>query len=579
MDEQLCEKNELKCMWAGILSILNSSYQGHRPSPFRMISSRRAAKTNVSANKSRKLDDDSPVGFDEKCRKLQNKEANIGIEKRSVRNLIQDDMYIDSHENKKISKLVDRPIKTHKEARKTSRLRANQSSFESNAKCSINTQPSSTSPEVDEEIMQQARMSVKAFIDEMFVDSKLVIREENPTSNEPLPFSDALHVLSSYKKDSDCSIIRPSHKASHGKIRKPAVFFSVKDIKHKLKHLRKDALPHKRSHSGNDCKFSFSSKNGKEKARKRVEFKEAEKNTRKKIDFSISGFSNSDKTNSFLTRRSTDEDSSSHDSSIFETGDTRFNDEPQVTETENTVITSSASGSVSENETFTSTTDEQESPISVLKQVFFTEVANISPSNTILQTGRRKRPHHKRIFFESCSIESYPQDDQPIGEKDFISKYVHWLLQSSFLNWEKLSELGPRPERLLLHSYSFNETELFASSRYINHRLLFDHVEEVLHEIHRSHFSFFPRQEVLKHEKSVLPLEKLVLDEIMRKPSAYNLQLTSTEGRTGNELLTSDVLDSRSWIDARTEAEYIIVHISENILEECVLDIILESHS
>ncbi|GER30355.1 hypothetical protein STAS_06294 [Striga asiatica] len=565
MDQELCDKSELKCTWAGIFSILNSG-QSYRPSPFKLISSRRAAKTNISANKSRKLDDDSPVGFDEKCQKTQNKEAKIGTEKRSVRNLIKDDMYIDSHENKK---------KNYKEARKTSHLRGNRSSSESDAKCSTNIQPSSTSPEVDEKIVQQARNSVKAFIDEMFVDGKLLIREENSTRNEPLPFSDALHVLSSYKKDSDCSIIRPSHKASNGKIRKPTVFFSVKDIKHKLKHLRKEASPHKRSH------FS-SSQNGKEKFRKRVEVKEQEKNTRKKIDFSISRFSNSDETNSFLTRRSTDEDSSSHNSSIFETDhNTRFNDEPQVIETENTVITSSASGSVSDNETFTSTTDEQESPISVLKQVFFTEVAIISPSNTILQTGRRKRPHHhRRIFFESCSIESYPQDDQPINEKDFISKYVHWLLQSSFLNWEKLSEIGPRPERLLLHSYLFNETELFASNRqYINHRLLFDHVNEVLLEIQRSHFSFFPRQQVLRHEKSVLPLEKLVLDEIMRKPEAYSLQLTSTEGRTENELLTSDVFDSRSWIDARTEAEYINVHISEDILEECVLDIILEFHS
>ncbi|GER47743.1 phosphatidylinositolN-acetyglucosaminlytransferase subunit P-related [Striga asiatica] len=686
MDQELCEKSELRCMWAGIFSILNSS-QGY-PSPFKLISSRWEVKSNITG-KSRKVD--NQPAFVEECQKAKTKEAANSASEKSVRSLIQDDLYIDSQKNKKFpikycklpkaaSKLTDRSLKPHKQARKTSHLsayRSNQST--SNDKSSIdNHHQPSNSPDSDEKIMQQARMTIKAFIDQMFVDGKFV--REKKTSTEPLPFSDALQVLRvNNRKDSLVDHLQEpdSHKKSNEKNEKTAIF-SVREMKHKLKHLRKEA-PQKRSDFENVCRV------------KKIELKEPPEAMRTKIDFSISRFSKREEFDLaveikkrrlsarlksltehefFLRRdnqcscsprtklkvqdsfhqpeerkiclspvrktgeeviitsredeckksdedssltRSTDEEDSLHESSNSEIGYMGFNGESEthIVETKNichsdgTVITDSTSDLLSENDTFTSTTDdlpstprsahslntseniknhdEQESPVSVLEQLFFAEDANNnSPSNITLQTGR-KRSHPRCLHFERFSIESYPQD-QPMTEnayidkKDYISKYVQLVLQSSFLNWEQLSEIGPRPQKLL-HSSLFDEIEFLTSDHHhINHRLLFDHVNEVLLEIHRSHFSFFPWPEFFKPKKCILPLEKFVLDEIMRKTADYSL-LTSTEGRTVDQLLANDVSDSRSWIDARTETEYIMIHISEDILEECVLDIILGSRS
>ncbi|CAA0831556.1 Unknown protein [Striga hermonthica] len=590
MDKELCEneKNELRCMWAGIFSILNSG-QGY-PSPFKLISSRRAVKSNITEDKSRKVNN-QPAGFDEECQKAQNKEAANSATEKSVRSLIQDDMYIDRQKNKKFpikycklpkagSKFTDRSIKPHEPARKTSHLRAYQSNRStSNDKSSVDNhhQPSTTSPDSDEKIVQQARMTIKAFIDQMFVDGKLV--REQPTSTEPLPFSDALQVLRvNNRKDSFVDLLQESD--SHKKSNEKLAIFSVREMKHKLKHLRKEA-PQKRSDFENVSRF------------KKLELKEPPEAMRTKIDFSISRFSKREEFDIALEikkRRLSARLKSLTEHEFFPRRDNQCSCSPRT----------KLKDLLSENDTFTSTTDdlpstprsahslntaeniknhdEQESPVSVLEQLFFAEDANNSPSNIMLQTGRR-RSHPRRLYFERFSVESYPQD-QPmtenayIDEKDYISKYVQLVLQSSFLKWEQLSEIGPRPQQLL-HSSLFDEIEFLTSDHHhINHRLLFDHVNEVLLEIHGSHFSFFPWPEFFKPKKCILPLQEFVLDEIRRKTADYSL-LTSTEGRTVDQLLANDVSDSRSWIDARTETEYIMIHISEDILEECVLDVIL----
>ncbi|KAK4422599.1 hypothetical protein Salat_1842400 [Sesamum alatum] len=265
---------------------------------------------------------------------------------------------------------------------------------------------------------------------------------------------------------------------------------------------------------------------------------------------------------------------------------------------ERTDTTHPTLSSFPENETFTNTVDEypstptsiyqldrpenvkrqeeHRSPVSVLEQ-FFTEDAN-SPSSIMLQTARQPlKP--RRLDFEECSFQTSPQEppisaaSASIIEQDHVSCYVHFVLQASRLTWDQLSEIQPLSEELLNPSL-YDEIDFQPPDAHFDPKLLFDHINEVLLQIHRSHLCSPPLLSFLKPRISSVPLEEVVLDQIMKEAEFYLLPWT--EETTLDELVVKDVADSRMWLDVRIETEQIMIHISEEVVEELILDTLLE---
>lgn len=248
----------------------------------------------------------------------------------------------------------------------------------------------------------------------------------------------------------------------------------------------------------------------------------------------------------------------------------------------------------SENETLTSTLDdipftplsscdstkyqEHRSPVSVLEP-FFTDVINSPPSTTFQTVERSLQP--LRLDFEECSSDSTPHDPEHDiktckHEQDQISVYVHLVLQASCMNWDHLSDISPLPEELI-HASLFDELEFPLIDPNLNPKLLFDHIHEVLLEIYQWNFSSPPWLTFIKPKITSLPLEEVVLDEIMKQADFY--VLPQTEKRTLNQIVSKDIANSRTWLDVRLDTEQVVIQVSEDFIEELILDVLLEFHT
>ncbi|XP_073298737.1 uncharacterized protein [Primulina huaijiensis] len=249
----------------------------------------------------------------------------------------------------------------------------------------------------------------------------------------------------------------------------------------------------------------------------------------------------------------------------------------------------------SENETLASTLDdipftslsicdstkyqeEHLSPVSVLEP-FFIDVIN-SPPSTVFQTVERSL-QPLRLNFEECSSDPTTHDPKLDiktckNEQDHISVYVHLVLQASCVNWDHLSDISPLHEELI-HASLFDELEFPLIDPNLNPKLLFDHINEVLLEIYQWNFSSPPWLTFIKPKITSLPLEEVVLDEIMKEADFY--VLPQTERRTLNEIVSKDIAHSRTWLDVRLDAEQIVIQVSEDFIEELILDVLLEFHT
>ncbi|KAL3652706.1 hypothetical protein CASFOL_002387 [Castilleja foliolosa] len=237
-------------------------------------------------------------------------------------------------------------------------------------------------------------------------------------------------------------------------------------------------------------------------------------------------------------------------------------------------------GSQSENETSTSTVDdiikyqdEHRSPVSVLDP-FFIEYAN-SPPSTGLQTSKLNRQKLKplHIDFENCSFGSSPCTQ----EQNHISHYVHLVLEASCLNWDQLSEITS-PHEEILDSFLFDEVEFISPTEcYFDPKLLFDRINDVLLEMYKYRFCPSPWPTFVKPRFGSVPLAELVFDEIMKDAEFF--LLPTTEKRTLDQLVSKDVAKCGPWIDDRVDTEEIVIEVSEEMVEEFVLDVLVEFYT
>ncbi|XP_075508571.1 uncharacterized protein LOC142545331 [Primulina tabacum] len=219
--------------------------------------------------------------------------------------------------------------------------------------------------------------------------------------------------------------------------------------------------------------------------------------------------------------------------------------------------------------------EEHQSPVSVLEP-FFTD--SISPQSILLQTADPEPVQPLHLDFEECSSESIPQNPQTnasssVNEDNDISRYVHLVLQASYLNWDHLSAMKP-PHQEVLDPSLFDEVEFLPVDSTTDPKLFFDHINEVLLQIYLCHFYFPPSMAFVKPKMVHFPLAEAVLSEIMREADFY--QLPQSQKRTLDQIISNDVTNSRSWLDIRLDTKQIVNDVSEEVLEESILDIILE---
>ncbi|KAL2525028.1 Protein of unknown function (DUF3741) [Abeliophyllum distichum] len=218
------------------------------------------------------------------------------------------------------------------------------------------------------------------------------------------------------------------------------------------------------------------------------------------------------------------------------------------------------------------------SPVSVLDP-FFTDDTT-SPPSTVVQSARQPL-QPLRIDFEQYSHEKSLIDPPvtptaSIDQRDSISGYVHSVLKASRVCWNDLSMIRAIPEQLL-HASVFDEVEFLPTESRCDPKLLFDHMNEVLLEIYQRQISSSPWLSFIKPEIRSVPLEDRVFEEVTKN---VKFHLLPHLGPITLDLLTRrDLEKSGSWLDLRLDTEDIAIHISEDILEESVVDIILESNA
>ncbi|KAK6158204.1 hypothetical protein DH2020_005518 [Rehmannia glutinosa] len=313
-------------------------------------------------------------------------------------------------------------------------------------------------------------------------------------------------------------------------------------------------------------------------------------NTSHRVTESSSKISNGRERACLSPLSSNTEVTSCDDTDISATNDMKSNGEPKIVEMDRIIRPqlhtsevpneiNSIDNSFSENEALSSTVDEFPStPLSIdqldgadsiknqeehrspfLSSSHFTQKMLTVHQASRQTDGQKLKP--LRLVFEEC-----------IQEQDHLSQYVHSVLQASCLNWDQLSRIKFPPEELLDASL-FDEVEFLLIDCYFDPKLLFDRINEVLLEIYRFHFCSPPWPAFAKPKIGSMPLAELVLDEIMTEADFY--LLPRTEKRTLDQLVSKDVADCRSWLDVRLDTERIVTEISEDFVEESILDILV----
>ncbi|KAL6502334.1 hypothetical protein OROHE_024612 [Orobanche hederae] len=238
--------------------------------------------------------------------------------------------------------------------------------------------------------------------------------------------------------------------------------------------------------------------------------------------------------------------------------------------------------------------EEHRSPVSVLNPCFID-----SPPGVTLHNGKitqdddddhnnnnnnnnNNRDGHQLeprcLDFEQCSFDSvsHSPPNSCTQEQNHLWHYVHLILHASCLNWNQLSETMAQPEELL-DSSIFDEAEFLPAHCYFDHKLLCHRINEVLFEIYQSHICSHPWLAFVKPRIRPVPLPELVTGEIMTEADFF--LLPRTEKRTLDQLLLKDVTICRSWLDFRLDTEEIVIEISEDLLEDFVLDVLVEFYS
>ncbi|KAL6495492.1 hypothetical protein OROGR_030055 [Orobanche gracilis] len=212
---------------------------------------------------------------------------------------------------------------------------------------------------------------------------------------------------------------------------------------------------------------------------------------------------------------------------------------------------------------------EQPSPMSVLEPLFTDD--DISPASTISNpVGKDIQPQHIRFEEEPSSI-----NDQGIctrislEDEESAFEYVEAVLLGSGLNWDEFLLRWISLYEILDRSL-FEEVELFSSRPHYDQKLLFDCANEALKEVCESYFGCFPN---VKPNTRRVPKGMDLIYEVWGVVELLlfrNLQCHSL-----SHVVRSDLAGSKSWMNIRSDIEFVVYDMEEMIFDELVEEIVL----
>ncbi|XP_016497562.2 uncharacterized protein LOC107816098 isoform X1 [Nicotiana tabacum] len=212
------------------------------------------------------------------------------------------------------------------------------------------------------------------------------------------------------------------------------------------------------------------------------------------------------------------------------------------------------------------------SPVSVLEPVFADDIASPSgnqSSDSALQP--------RRINFEECSNKEFPENTiLNRAEPDALRIYIQSSLQALHLNCEELWLNKPLSEEMFDATLS-DELETLALQCHSEPKLLMDYTDEVLLEAYDFRFRFPPWLSFLQPKIWFFPLEKNLVEKLMKEVRQHLIPVM--EQTTLNDHVENDLAKSGSWLDIRNDTEDILTQVTDDVLEESIMDIVLQLYT
>ncbi|KAJ9173634.1 hypothetical protein P3X46_016750 [Hevea brasiliensis] len=220
----------------------------------------------------------------------------------------------------------------------------------------------------------------------------------------------------------------------------------------------------------------------------------------------------------------------------------------------------------------------QPSPVSVLDQLFIEEIN--SPLNNESQPALRSiRPLQNGIE-EGCLADHHqsPSDSKinsstSIKEYGSMFKYISRVLQACQFSWDELAFKCHFSDQL--HDQSlFDDRDVWPNHFCGDHRLLFDHVIEVLVDVNQCNLRCSPWLSFIKPRILPARMTGSVAHHVMKYVD-WDLLLAPTS-QTMEQILVKDLSKSRTWMDIRTDVEDAVSEMVESLWEELVMEFTLE---
>lgn len=122
-----------------------------------------------------------------------------------------------------------------------------------------------------------------------------------------------------------------------------------------------------------------------------------------------------------------------------------------------------------------------------------------------------------------------------------------------------------------------DELETLALQCHSEPKLLMDYTDEVLLEAYDFHFRFPPWLSFLQPKIWFFPLEKNLVEKLMKEVRQHLIPVM--EQTTLNDHVENDLAKSGSWLDIRNDTEDILTQVTDDVLEESIMDIVVQLYT
>ncbi|XP_031392985.1 uncharacterized protein LOC116204811 isoform X1 [Punica granatum] len=143
-----------------------------------------------------------------------------------------------------------------------------------------------------------------------------------------------------------------------------------------------------------------------------------------------------------------------------------------------------------------------------------------------------------------------------------VNDYVKAVLATAESSWDGLLLNSHEPDQILRPSL-FEEVKAPGYGPTVNHRLLFDYINEVLEEVRHSY----------QGKIRTFMIVKTVTQAVMERVHGDGDQLLQKESPTLEQLVRKDLAKLRTWIEVPSNTEEIVTELAEDILDDVISQI------